>query len=171
MLTNSRCIAYGVSFMNGALGLEAWRWLFIIEGVPSGRSHVSNAISFRAEPSTVIVGLCVMVFLPSYPQDASWLTAEEQRIQEQRLDIQKHQRYCNWLLTAHASPDNFPGNSISTGKMLKQLCSTSDYTGITSHTQALAVVSRLCRCSHQPSFKVLAIMAYRHNFIQYRHMP
>ncbi|KAK3384884.1 major facilitator superfamily domain-containing protein [Podospora didyma] len=28
-------IAYGIGHMNGAQGLAAWRWLFIIEGVPS----------------------------------------------------------------------------------------------------------------------------------------
>lgn len=30
------CIAYGVGFMNRAGGLQAWRWLFILEGAPSG---------------------------------------------------------------------------------------------------------------------------------------
>ncbi|KAH8891607.1 MFS transporter [Thozetella sp. PMI_491] len=31
------CIAYGVGHMNGAGGIQAWRWLFIIEGIPSGK--------------------------------------------------------------------------------------------------------------------------------------
>lgn len=31
------CIAYGVGHMNGVGGLEAWRWLFILEGLPSGK--------------------------------------------------------------------------------------------------------------------------------------
>lgn len=35
LITWHRCIAYGVGFMNGMAGLEAWRWLFIVEGVPS----------------------------------------------------------------------------------------------------------------------------------------
>lgn len=30
-------IAYGVGHMNGACGIVAWRWLFIIEGLPSGK--------------------------------------------------------------------------------------------------------------------------------------
>ncbi|UPK89512.1 hypothetical protein LCI18_000447 [Fusarium solani-melongenae] len=31
------CIAYGVGFMNRAGGLQAWRWLFLLEGAPSGK--------------------------------------------------------------------------------------------------------------------------------------
>lgn len=35
------CIAYGVGFMNGVGGLQAWRWLFILEGIPSGEKYQS----------------------------------------------------------------------------------------------------------------------------------
>ncbi|RDW68709.1 uncharacterized protein DSM5745_08469 [Aspergillus mulundensis] len=61
-------IAYGVGHLNGRQGLEGWRWLFIIEGVP-----------------TVAVGLLVFFFLPSYPETASWLTVEEKELQARRL--------------------------------------------------------------------------------------
>lgn len=56
-------IAYGVGHMNGAHGLAAWRWLFIIEGVPC-----------------VALAFVIFFFLPSYPDRASWLTPEEKDI-------------------------------------------------------------------------------------------
>ncbi|KAK0750191.1 major facilitator superfamily domain-containing protein [Schizothecium vesticola] len=45
-------IAYAIGHMNGARGLSAWRWLFIIEGVPSCLS-----------------ALLVWFFLPDYPEE------------------------------------------------------------------------------------------------------
>ncbi|KAK0196343.1 MFS general substrate transporter [Armillaria mellea] len=41
-------IAYGVGLINGSKGLEAWRWLFIIEGAPSCALAVAR---FRGEAS------------------------------------------------------------------------------------------------------------------------
>lgn len=46
--------------MNGAKGLSAWRWLFIIEGIPC-----------------VVIGTAVIFLLPSYPEKAKWLTPQE----------------------------------------------------------------------------------------------
>ncbi|KAI8719984.1 MFS domain-containing protein [Fusarium sp. LHS14.1] len=62
------CIAYGVGFMNRAGGLQAWRWLFILEGAPS-----------------VIMGVCVFFLLPSYPEQCAWLSKEEKAVQSKRL--------------------------------------------------------------------------------------
>ncbi|KAJ6161293.1 hypothetical protein N7470_004689 [Penicillium chermesinum] len=62
-------IAYGVGHMNGAQGLSAWRWLFIIEGAPSCASAI-----------------LVWFFLPDYPETAHWLSAEEKALAEQRLE-------------------------------------------------------------------------------------
>ena len=64
------CIAYGVGHMNGAGGLAAWRWLFILEGIPS-----------------VVVGILVFFFLPSYPENVSWLSDDEKALEQRRLGI------------------------------------------------------------------------------------
>lgn len=61
-------IAYGVGYMNGVSGLVAWRWLFILEGIPS-----------------VISAVFVWFLLPDYPETASWLTAEEKELSSHRM--------------------------------------------------------------------------------------
>lgn len=42
------CIAYGVGHMNGAGGLAAWRWLFILEGIPSSESMNLSTVPGQA---------------------------------------------------------------------------------------------------------------------------
>ncbi|KAJ5438712.1 uncharacterized protein N7458_009710 [Penicillium daleae] len=64
-------IAYGVGQMNGAHGLSAWRWLFIIEGAPSCASAV-----------------LVWFFLPDYPETAHWLSTEEKELAKERLALE-----------------------------------------------------------------------------------
>lgn len=54
--------------MDGAGGLACWRWLFIIEGIPSAISSVF-----------------VFFFLPDYPESATWLSETEKNIATQRL--------------------------------------------------------------------------------------
>ncbi|GAB1211012.1 hypothetical protein ATERTT37_000123 [Aspergillus terreus] len=61
-------IAYGVGHMNGAHGLSAWRWLFIIEGAPS-----------------CAAAFLVWFFLPDYPETAKWLTPDEKALAARRL--------------------------------------------------------------------------------------
>ncbi|TIA70300.1 hypothetical protein E3P92_03241 [Wallemia ichthyophaga] len=66
----SGLLATGCSYLNG-LGhpaLSGWRWLNIIEGVP-----------------TVIVGILIYFLLPDYPETAKFLTEEERQIAVQRL--------------------------------------------------------------------------------------
>src|ERR1700722_17587 len=46
--------------LNGLLGLAGWRWLFILEGLPS-----------------VIMGIWAFYYLTDRPADAKWLTAWE----------------------------------------------------------------------------------------------
>ncbi|KAJ7603481.1 major facilitator superfamily domain-containing protein [Roridomyces roridus] len=54
--------------MNQTGGLSAWRWLFILEGIPS-----------------VLSSILVFFFLPDYPETASWLTDDEKKLVAQRL--------------------------------------------------------------------------------------
>ncbi|KAI0817097.1 major facilitator superfamily domain-containing protein [Xylaria sp. FL0064] len=63
-------VAYGVGHINRTHGLEGWRWLFIIEGVPS-----------------VALGFLVMFLLPNYPEYASWLSKEEKELEVRRLGV------------------------------------------------------------------------------------
>jgi hypothetical protein len=49
--------------MNNVGGLEAWRWLFILEGVPC-----------------VVLSVAILFFLPKYPTEAEWLTDTEKSI-------------------------------------------------------------------------------------------
>lgn len=64
-------IAYGVGHMNGTSGLSAWRWLFILEGIPS-----------------VISSGFVFFFLPDYPETTKWLSADEKTLAAERLRLE-----------------------------------------------------------------------------------
>ncbi|PVI02661.1 putative MFS transporter [Periconia macrospinosa] len=64
-------IAYGVGHMNRTSGLSAWRWLFILEGLPSCVSSVF-----------------VLFLLPDYPETATWLTTEEKATAAERLRLE-----------------------------------------------------------------------------------
>ncbi|KAI0175489.1 MFS general substrate transporter [Hypoxylon sp. FL1284] len=61
-------IAYGIGHMNQTRGLSAWRWLFMLEGIPSCLSAI-----------------LVWFFLPDYPERASWLSEAEKDLAAQRL--------------------------------------------------------------------------------------
>lgn len=112
-------IAYGVGQMNGAHGLSAWRWLFIIEGAPSCAS-----------------GILVWFLLPDYPETSSWLNVEEKALARERLAVEgshgdvggltwaeAKKTLVDWRLYAHyaVSEDSKPGYEstlipISTGR-------------------------------------------------------
>jgi hypothetical protein len=61
-------IAYGVGHMNRVHALSAWRWLFILEGIPSCISSVF-----------------VFFFLPDYPETVKWLNDDEKALAKTRL--------------------------------------------------------------------------------------
>jgi MFS transporter, ACS family, tartrate transporter len=54
--------------MDGYLGLHGWQWLFIVEGLPA-----------------TFLGLFVLVYLPSKPESASWLSDDEKRWLQRKL--------------------------------------------------------------------------------------
>ncbi|CCC09584.1 unnamed protein product [Sordaria macrospora k-hell] len=65
-------IAYGIgNGMDQVSRLSAWRWLFIIEGIPSCASAV-----------------LVWFFLPDYPETVGWLSAEEKELARKRLEVE-----------------------------------------------------------------------------------
>jgi ACS family tartrate transporter-like MFS transporter len=57
--------------LHGLGGVEGWRWLFVIEGVPA-----------------VLLGLIALRFLTDRPKDADWLEPEEGRALEERLEAE-----------------------------------------------------------------------------------
>ncbi|TCD70385.1 hypothetical protein EIP91_003739 [Steccherinum ochraceum] len=61
-------IAYGVGHMNKAGGLQAWRWLFILEGIPS-----------------CLLAVPVFFWFPDYPETETWLSPEERELAIQRI--------------------------------------------------------------------------------------
>ncbi|KAI8209731.1 hypothetical protein K4K52_013218 [Colletotrichum sp. SAR 10_76] len=64
-------IAAGIlADMEGAAGLRAWRWLFIVEGAV-----------------TVALAGVALFILPDYPKTTSWLTEEERRVAQDRLAL------------------------------------------------------------------------------------
>ncbi|KAI0869965.1 MFS general substrate transporter [Hypoxylon argillaceum] len=63
-------IAYGVGHLNGIRHLSGWRWLFILEGIPS-----------------VLSSLFVFFILPDFPETSKWLSEEEKELAAQRLAV------------------------------------------------------------------------------------
>lgn len=61
-------IAFAVGHMNGIRGLEAWRWLFILEGAPS-----------------CACAILVFFFFPDFPETASWLSPDERELAIERI--------------------------------------------------------------------------------------
>ncbi|KAF2135838.1 uncharacterized protein K452DRAFT_238615 [Aplosporella prunicola CBS 121167] len=54
--------------LDGARGIEAWRWLFIIEG-----------------SITVFIAICAVFLLPDWPSNTKWLSPKERSVAEWRL--------------------------------------------------------------------------------------
>ncbi|KAK0496669.1 MFS transporter [Armillaria luteobubalina] len=61
-------ITYAVGSLDRVQGLQAWRWLFIIEGAPS-----------------CLLAIFVYSFLPSYPEKAGWLSPDDRALAMSRM--------------------------------------------------------------------------------------
>jgi ACS family tartrate transporter-like MFS transporter len=79
-------ISTGILSLGDMMGVRAWQWLFIIEGIPA-----------------VLIGFWVLFFLTDRPQDAKWLTMEQREWLAIRLsteDARKTQHGIVGLLPA-----------------------------------------------------------------------
>lgn len=56
-------LAWGIGFMDGVQGYSGWRWIFIIEGLP-----------------TFVLGIAVYFWLADEPETAYYLSAEERHL-------------------------------------------------------------------------------------------
>ncbi len=62
-------------YLDGSAGLAGWRWLFLLEGVP-----------------TVILGVIALYFLTDRPEQARWLTAPERDWLAARMSREERHR-------------------------------------------------------------------------------
>jgi MFS family permease len=60
-------LAYGIGHLQGTSGMNGWRWILIIEGLP-----------------TIVLGIVVYFALPNDAETAYFLTAEERKLCEER---------------------------------------------------------------------------------------
>ncbi|KAF8678709.1 mfs general substrate transporter [Rhizoctonia solani] len=72
-------IAYGVQHIHSHIA--TWRILFLIEGLP-----------------TILVGILVLLLLPSRPETTKWLTEDERKLAQRRLnrEVASEGRSINW---------------------------------------------------------------------------
>ncbi|EAW08833.1 putative MFS transporter [Aspergillus clavatus NRRL 1] len=71
-------LAYGIGFMDGVSGLKGWRWIMIIEGIP-----------------TVVLGVFTWFFLADDPDTAYYLNEEERA-----LIVRRRSRYVGQTASA-----------------------------------------------------------------------
>lgn len=69
----SGLLAFAIAKMDGASGLEGWRWIFILEGI-----------------LTVLVAFVAYFILYDYPDTAGFLTHEERAFIQHRLKYESH---------------------------------------------------------------------------------
>jgi MFS transporter, ACS family, tartrate transporter len=65
-------ISGAILYLDGALGLGGWQWIFLIEAAPA-----------------VLLGIAAFVWLTDRPQHASWLTREQQQWLVAKIDSER----------------------------------------------------------------------------------
>ncbi|MDR3405100.1 MAG: MFS transporter [Chthoniobacter sp.] len=104
-------ISGAILSMDGTWGISGWRWLFILEGIPS-----------------VIVGIATLWWLTERPQKAMWLEPDERAWLAQRMEAETATK-------ANTSPANF----VNVFRDPATLCLTlaKFFTGIASYGLSL----------------------------------
>jgi MFS family permease len=98
-------LAFAIGHMDQVNSLAGWRWLFILEGIPS-----------------VLCAIVVYFCMPDYPETARWLTVDEKALAAERLKLDGSQSssegitwrnakvtLTQWRLYIHCLVSNIPG--------------------------------------------------------------
>jgi sugar phosphate permease len=80
--------------MDGLSGLRGWRWLYLLEGLPS-----------------VLVGFAVLRYLDDGPQTAAWLTPDERALVQRRLAEDENRKQADGA-TAHRVSEAFRSGRV-----------------------------------------------------------
>jgi MFS family permease len=80
--------------MDGVSGMRGWRWLYLLEGLPS-----------------VVVGFMVLRYLDDGPQTATWLTPDERALVQRRLAEDEERKQADGA-TAHRVGDAFRSGRV-----------------------------------------------------------
>ncbi len=77
-------ISTAILGMDGVLGIAGWKWIYILEGIP-----------------TVLLGIGVLFYLTDKPAQAKWLTAEEKQwlistLESERRAVEAKRKFSVW---------------------------------------------------------------------------
>jgi MFS family permease len=109
--------------LDGLGGIAGWKWLFIIEGLPSA-----------------LLGIAAIWVLPDAPEDASFLDADEKRLVRARIDAEKRDREVRALwpaltdrrvLILTIAQFGFTAGSYGVGIWLPQILKTANLSNLT----------------------------------------
>ena len=94
-------MAAAIGKMDGMRGYHGWRWIFILEGV-----------------LTCVVALIFLFCIPSFPEDAIWLTQPERDYVKARLRIDQGRSAAERKITARDVSRVFKDYKIYLGGLM-----------------------------------------------------